>query len=469
MAARAYLRWRTVRWALLAAPLLCAAVLYPIDGAYKSTDIAGYIPDDATWSVASLDAPAFWAGIEATPEYAAFVDELSRPLIVFERETHLRTGIRPTPSRWGLWMGDSVAISQRGDAFGFSVKPGVLVRGYHVFRTLLGAGADDGLFQLNDVYYRWHEGFLIASNDAAYFEGAWVARNVEPGATATIEDLSLDDELIRLVVTGAPGLPMTLELLSSSVAEDVAHEPIRQFPGDPILLVSTVSPGCIVPLWNRVRSLSERSEFLARLVHAHVLTKDMTTIPELPDDYLAKVKRMHLAVYELDTERTTFLPLGIVVTQTEEGATHPVSHWASGHEFEWEGVPGELAYAFRGWEELAWASEGNVHYTVTSEELMTQLMAEPVAEAAVVAPVAIAIDWAGVAQQLQNAARRLTKDDVEAPLDYADVEADIMPMVRAIAKLGRAEFTGRYEGETLVFEGNLASAESLADAADVDE
>lgn len=465
MAGRAYLRWRTVRWALLALPIFTAILLYPIDRAYKSTSpgIGGMVPQQATWTIATGHAPEIWAFIEASPEYAAFEEELSKPLIAFEREVHLLTGIRPTPSRWKLWMGDSIAIAKREEAIGFCVRPGVLIRGYHVLRTLLGARAEDGVYAFGGLHYTWHNGFLIVSNDADYFVGEWFACLAELGPVVSME-YQRDRDQISALFGALPGMPVEIEVLRYTKMHGAEPKPVREFPGEPAIVVSAPDPRNLIPLGNRIREWGGQSELVSRLFQS-----DWGELPEIELPPVGEAEHVHVALYDLEMDSMSFLPSGIVAVEGVEEDEHPVLSVVEGVPFEWEGVPGAMVSRFGNWEDLACASEESMHYTATDELLMTQLMAEPIDLESEKSNIEIRIDWAAVAQILQDAARRLTKDDVESPLDYAEVEADIMPVVRAIAKLGHAELQGNVV-ESYRLWGTLTSAgESLADVADVGE
>lgn len=458
MTVRGIFRWRVIRWPLLVLPVLLVAVLYPIDRAYKQTDIAGYIPEDAAWFIVSADAADCWAFLEASTEYAAFEDELSKPFIAFERETFLRTGIRPTPSRWQLWMGNALAISTREGAVGFSVRPGLLARGYHLVRSTLGAGTQSDVHRFADFHYRWHEGFLIASRDAAYLEGAWSPRAASEADSVDIAHTGGAAGSFALTIGADTGFPIRLTMDAPRGHATLSAEPIRQFPDGAIITVAAPSLDTLAPLWEAVSTLGMNSAFLARLLEGDATSKELSALPQLTDEEIDHLRRLTFAVYGLELDEPSFLPQGISVAETVGGVVHPASSLGPGHPFEWEGVPGELFDTVGAWGNIAIVSEGTTHYTVTGEPLMTQLMAEPLASQVASNAVEITIDWQGVAEELQRAARRLAKDDMESPLEYAVVEGEIMPVLRAIGELGRATITGDIDGDTLVLEGTLTSA-----------
>lgn len=88
--------------------------------------------------LATGDWPGCWQELVATPAGKGVSKALSRQIHGLERDVRLASGVRPTPTRWSLWLGNRIVVSIDGDRWLACVRPGLLYRGYRAALSTLG-------------------------------------------------------------------------------------------------------------------------------------------------------------------------------------------------------------------------------------------------------------------------------------------------------------------------------------------
>lgn len=144
----------------------CAIILglYTLDASYKRWPDNGYVLPDASFTLASDDFPGFWQGLLDTTAGHDIAQALSRQRGDLERDFRLATGIRPTPLRWSLWLGNRVVISSPVYAFTACVRPGLLFRAYHRALELTGRlNVVDGVEEWGNFHLLERDGYLLIS------------------------------------------------------------------------------------------------------------------------------------------------------------------------------------------------------------------------------------------------------------------------------------------------------------------
>ncbi|HIJ73937.1 MAG TPA: hypothetical protein HPP83_07535, partial [Candidatus Hydrogenedentes bacterium] len=135
----------------LALVVVACLVSVHFDLSLKSSSAEGFCPADAKLVVAASDFAAFW-------EKAVHCDvgrqATARPPIQFRRlEVAIRNaaGIRPTPVRWRLWLGNRLLAATGETGSGLCVRPGLLLRAVHLLRRFLGVeAAEEGMYRFGD-------------------------------------------------------------------------------------------------------------------------------------------------------------------------------------------------------------------------------------------------------------------------------------------------------------------------------
>ena len=128
--------WR----ALILAVVLIVAFVW-LDGRVKrQASGVGFCPEDATWIAATDDFGAFWEGVGRTQAVERLRQDWPRPLAGWELAVRQATGIRPTPDRWRLWMGQPLLAAGSPDGKGLCVYPGLLLRGASSLHRLFSEG-----------------------------------------------------------------------------------------------------------------------------------------------------------------------------------------------------------------------------------------------------------------------------------------------------------------------------------------
>lgn len=122
------------RWKYLlaaATAILAPMVAYEIarfDRHFKNWPDTGYTVPEPQLTLASSDFPAFWRDALDTTAGRGLAQALSRQRGALERDIRLNTGIRPTPSRWALWLGPRMLFSRNQKEWLLCLRPGLLFR-----------------------------------------------------------------------------------------------------------------------------------------------------------------------------------------------------------------------------------------------------------------------------------------------------------------------------------------------------
>ena len=123
-------RWRTLIVAAL--PILLLAGL---DAWLKATPDPGYCPEGALLAAAADDFPSFYAALGACDSSEAASSEVRAQISEMSRRIRIETGIRPTPLRWRVWLGNKFLAAYSDDGMGFCVHPGLLLRIVEICRS----------------------------------------------------------------------------------------------------------------------------------------------------------------------------------------------------------------------------------------------------------------------------------------------------------------------------------------------
>ena len=180
------------RWGLL----LClppALVFFAwADGAQKRTNLPGFCPADAEFTVSAVDFGYAWEQIQSLEEYEGYQAEIATPFGWIEYYIHSATGIRPTAARWSLWMGEQLLAGKSSDGIGLCVHPGLLMRIASRLARLSGESTDNpDVFHWGAFYFAWREGFLIVSESRAYVEASLVSPMPEPATGVSRDEVCI--------------------------------------------------------------------------------------------------------------------------------------------------------------------------------------------------------------------------------------------------------------------------------------
>jgi len=263
-------RSNLLRGALGVLLLLVVVVSLVVDDRLKQWPGDGLSLSDGI-RVETRDWPGFWAGILKTEAGSAVSKALSREIAALERDVRFATGIRPTPLRWSLWLGNRAVFSNRGAQSVLCVRPGLLLRVCHA----LGLGPTDDAEK--HAEFAWQEGYLLA-----FFGG----RDAAPLTAAHPEDKDLTPDTgvsvyfpdsagrLSLHVSAAENIP--IEITGSdgiSPVGEVAPVPL-----------SEVARHAIVDLFVDARGRAALDEISKSAAHLGLLPDTKISLaPRVPD------------------------------------------------------------------------------------------------------------------------------------------------------------------------------------------
>lgn len=150
---------------------------------------AGFLAETATWQLEASDLPAFlrhWNDLNtsASMRRASPALHQAAPLAVCRM-----TGIRPTPGRVRLWLGQTFLLGGDREGWCLSVRPGIALRLTSWLGSPLRRADDDDFWR--DYASGWKDGFLLVASSPAYLEkvlggGVPVSRATAPEDTLRV-------------------------------------------------------------------------------------------------------------------------------------------------------------------------------------------------------------------------------------------------------------------------------------------
>jgi len=206
-------RRRLVSWGPFVLIAVLGTVCWTLDRHFKSTDGAGIVPPDATWRIGAEDLPRFWRqweGLAATQSLRAAAPPFMEDAAVAVRKA---TGVRPTPARVRLWLGQSALLAGTDSAWCLSARPGLAMRLATALHGL--AAAPSGLRTWGGLAYGWRDGYLLISPSGEYLSDVIEGGTVLPRAGTAPEAVALTwggERPGALRIHAREGLPFDMEL-----------------------------------------------------------------------------------------------------------------------------------------------------------------------------------------------------------------------------------------------------------------
>lgn len=198
-----------LRVAIAVVVLLLGAALYIADARLKHWPGPGLRLANSML-VSADNWPAFWGGLLQTEAGHGVSEALSRQIGAVDRDIRLATGIRPTPLRWSVWLGNRAVYSQRSDVSMLCVRPGLLFRACQAL-GIAPARNPGGL-----VNFAWQDGYLLV------FFAPNMADGIEPAP-----DLSAPKNSPPSIVFQLPDVPAPTSIRITA-SEDLPVEIVGQ-------------------------------------------------------------------------------------------------------------------------------------------------------------------------------------------------------------------------------------------------
>ena len=457
---RVWVRW--VPLALAAIALLLAGMW---DRAAKETALEGFCPQDARVIAAAEDFGIFWAGLEQSEAWKCLAQEMGVPTEPMVLRIRQRTGIRPTPFRWSLWMGSRFLASQGPSGTGVCVFPGALLHTVDRVRRAAGIVPDiDGIASLDEYFYAWRDGFLIVSTSRDYVRASLQA------PAPTLEKSSARNELrfafpgfhdASFRVRSETGWPIQGRLRLETSPRKGPLTLAGAWPKTPICAITAPHGADVLTLLSALdeplRDLPWRTslgEFIAT-----ALTR--WRLENLPADWDTQTEECSLAMTGVDLSETIPVPsLAVLLRNSSpQTKTHPLEPMISNVAslpYEWGGQRGVVARLLGEKLSLCLCRSGRLWLGTTNEPLMASLAGKTQEGDSTDADAALRIDWTLLCAVTEKVLMKCAELDLLPELNKADAERDLVPVVKGIGRLGTFRAEGKREGAFLVFNGALA-------------
>lgn len=463
-------RRRIARW--LAGGLFIAAAAggVLIDAAFVGTEAPGYCPADAAWTVHTADAGVFWRNLERSDAYRVLETARPQPLRAFDREVHIRTGIRPASWRWRIWMGKSLLVAGGESGWGASFRPGVLLRAYHIVRAPFAA-SEGGVFSFGDLFYAWRDGFVVASPSEAYVvtalrDEAPAARGIQASEPGTARVVIRAEPRLAATIEAADGLPVsgTIETPVTAMETPIARSTAMESGAG--LTVYARSFRDMAALWRAARSHTPTPAIAAAPMAETAALWTSWAIPPLPSEWDGGSSQAAASWLDFDLSQTP--PVPGFGAQWQGGASHPLSSWAEALgtvPYEWSGQPGTASPLLGAAAQLCLARRDEAWFAATNEPLMARTAAvAPLDAGALDADVALFADYAVLGDWLRALLEEAGRLGVARGVGRDDILANYGAWLDGAASMGRLRLQGRMDGDVLRFEGMLAEGAEMRDA-----
>lgn len=463
-------RTRIARWIGLGffGILVGSAVL--IDAAFVQTEDAGFCPTDATWTIHTADAGLFWRSLESSDAYRTLETARPQPLRAFDREVHIRTGVRPASWRWRLWMGKSLLVAGRDGEWGASVRPGVLLRALHIVRAPFNAPTN-GVFAFGDLFYAWREGFMVVSPSEAYVTAALrdeapTARSIKASQPATAQLVLRKDPLLAVTIAAEDGIPV-----SGTVATDVTpmDAPLVRNAGLEAAAGMTVyarRAADMAVLWRAAQSHAPRPALVEGPAREAAALWEAWDLPSFPADWDSQTNQTDAAWLDLDL--SLMPPMPGVVMYWSGGSTHPLTPWAEALgtvPYEWSGEPGMAAPLLGNALQLCLSKRNGAWIAASNEPLMARVAElERANTGELDADVAVIADYDILGEWLRTLLEEAGRLGIARGVGRDDIRANYSGWLDAASSMGRLHLEGRMDGDVLRFDGFLAQGAEVRDA-----
>ncbi len=448
---------------------LVLGALAAVDLWIKSTpETAGYCPTSSSYTISAQDFGCFWQALEQTPAIERFAEEGPRPLTAFELAVCKATGIRPTASRWRLWMGKRFLWASSEDGSGLCIYPGLLLRGVHMARRALGHAPDEeGICTFQDHSYAWRDGFLILSESRAYVEAALAAKPID------MEDPGAPDEALlqwngapagflrlhaegNLRVSGEVRLPMTRATASMTLAD--------AWPEASLAVITASSWKNLDAVWTPLHDLAQQSSPWRQAAPFALLLKDAWGIGDLPDNWHRSFGECSFALLDVDISEATPVPgaAGILRSSQPVRGVHPLGPLfgpLAAVPYEWQGYAGALTPLVGEKLAICLGRCEKDWLITTRESLMTGLVGQLREHTPREADLVLRVDWEEAGQSAESLLQRAGEFELFPGKNAEEVNRDYGGIARGLSHWGLLEVAGQARGDILVFEGFLAQVQ----------
>ncbi len=434
-----------------------------------SAPLRGFYPDSTTLALSSWDFPTAWRSVQTGPEFKRMREDWPSPFAPLELEARLKTGIRPTPSRWRLWLGNRAVFAIAPEGEGVTAYPGLLLRWGDAIRTKLGARPDtDGISQYGNNYYAWHNGYLVASPSRAYVLAALNNTNAlklvsNDSVLFTVQWAGEHEGHIH-VAKGA-GFPVSGEVKFAVRDGDLPLTLPQAWPGKPVGTISARDTGDL----SRIAALlHEAAADVESMAHGLEIVDTLANVWRIQSPragWNAGVDQVSIALFDMDTRAGVPIPSAAYTMRYADASPEAnpfegILDAAYSIPYVWDKNPGTM-FPLVGMEFSPCIARSGREWTLaTGEALMTEL-AGGMADGPACAPnvdIALRVSWSEFARVADEVTLWLGENELLPRRNIDDVRGGIAAKLKAIGALGTLQIDGEARGDSVKFSGHLASA-----------
>jgi hypothetical protein len=337
--------------------------------------------------------------------------------------------------------------------------------------------------QYGAYFYAWREGALIFSRSEKYVQASLEAKRFDPPrATMQKEVWLVEGRAARSAVCIWPGrdIYVTGWVESGGVGTDALSPDLDLLPEDAaIAWVAATNMRGLRDLAGALYGVASR---IAGAWDGPSLKLASDLLDEaakpwgfeaLPADWDGHLGGCLLALLDVDDSEALPVPeVGLVLAARGEAAgAHPLGALAAGGPampYEWDGRAGMLAPRAGEKATLCLTRLGSFWLAASQERAMARLLRAVQAPRAPVKEeigrfAIVGVDWGKVAVKTESLSRHAAKAELFPRVNAGDLEETVMPLLRAMAGLGRARlhFSASEDGRRLAFHGALTGGRGL--------
>lgn len=438
-------------WVLFAAALAVIPAFLIVDSNAKAADIAGYCPEDCAWTLFLPTAGRFWERLVQTHAFAKLRDQGVDPFEAWSVDVRKSVGIRPTPDRWPLWLGDQLLMARSAQGIGYCTHPGLLLRALSAIHQRFAEPESEDMYRYGVYVYGWREGYLVYSKSAEYVRAALGAQpfQMEEGRPSDGARIAWNTHPRgRVTVHSAKGFPVEGWVRMDVTPRVRGLELASSWPEKPTAYISGARP-------------EELAGFVEELLKAVPHGENLQPVWDLaygslPENWSDGIDEYTVAILDTDVSQTVPVPeIAMLLRGPRIGLDAPDGVIP----YEWGGRPGWL----RPWlgEKLALCSSATEDFGVlaSQESLMWGLMDGVELGTPLAADLMVHVDWKRAGRLCLKLLRALAGQELIPRMNEADLNRLVTPYLNALVEMGNLNLVGLIDGQRLFFKGTLVCVE----------
>jgi len=462
---------KRIRGGLIASLIVLALLAVGADIWLATSKGPVFCPPNARWLVAIGDFPGAYKKFLRSNLAGILYEELPQYRADWQLAVRQDTGIRPTPARWRVWLGRRFLGAVTQDGPGACVRPGILVRGADAVRGL-GRGRPS-IRRFGPYYYGWRQGALVFSRSEQYVIDSLAAKPFMPMPSEDDNEIWVYEQEARSALRLVPG-KNSFEGWFGAFSRQPdplppdwnlpPMEPAIAWVAGPDMQDLRVIGATAYGMLEHHTKLTDRPWFKLAAV---LLAKGLKpwAFDMLPANWDDPVEGIQLALLDLDTSEPLPVPEVAAVFKAKGDAAgpHPLQPMAAAGPampYEWDGHPGTVAPRAGEKAALCLTRAGACWLAASQEPAMARLLREMdtsgkpfEGEPGRVA--VVAVNFAKSAAKAEWLARQGAKLELTPGVNAADLEKNVMPLLRALGRLGRLQLDFYADGDRLRFTGSL--------------